>query len=203
MFWKLLWPLGVPKQCSYILVGDNIDKTVTACHVTMDHQSQSLHYFHCYAALDRINLSHLNNSAPIGAVEDLPLSVFLPSTEDYDALQQNYTILLGREIVETVPYFEDFADCVPQQIPPRFRNEMQRKSSIVSLQTIQCILYYKLYIILICCILEDLNTSQKWVWIAIDKQKSSPRRLVVICWGLNAQELHKVCESVRVSSMGK
>ena len=60
-------------RCSYILVGDNIDKTVTAGHMTMDHQSQSLHYFHCYAALDQINFHDLNNSSPIGNVDTLPL----------------------------------------------------------------------------------------------------------------------------------
>ena len=117
---------------SYILVGDNIDKTVTVRHMTMDHQSQSLHYFHCYAALDRVDFHNLDNSSPIGNVSTLPLSIFLPSIEDCDVLRNNYVILLAREIVEKVPYFKMFADSVPEHIVHQYTKELSCKSSIVS-----------------------------------------------------------------------
>jgi hypothetical protein len=123
-----------PAGCTYILVGDNIDKTVSARHATMDHQSQSLHYFHCYAAMDRISFSQLDNSRPISNVRNLPLSAFIPSMEDCDMLLKNYTVLLGREMVKMLPFFEVFADCVPQHITHKFSHEMKCKSFIVSLQ---------------------------------------------------------------------
>lgn len=128
----LLHTQRVRGALTYILVGDNIDKTVTARHMTMDHQSQSLHYFHCYAALDRIDFQDLNNSSPIGNVDTLPLSTFLPSMEDCDTLRNNYIVLLAREIVEKVPYLEVFADSVPEHIVHRYTKELSCKSSIVS-----------------------------------------------------------------------
>lgn len=124
-------------RCSYVLVGDNIDKAVTARHMTMDHQSQSLHYFHCYAALDRIDFHDLDNSSPIGNVGTLPLEIFLPSMEDCDALRNNYVVLLAREIVDKVPYFEVFADSVPGHIVHQYTEELSCKSSIVSLYCIR------------------------------------------------------------------
>ena len=137
-------------RCSYILVGDNIDKTVTARHMTMDHQSQSLHYFHCYAALDRIYFHDLDNSSPIGSVDTLPLETFFPSMEDCDALRNNYVVLLAREIVDKVPHFEVFADSVPEHIVHQYTEELSCKSSIVSrycicISTNRAIDYFTLY----------------------------------------------------------
>ena len=40
-------------------------------HMSMEHQSQSLHYFQYYAALDRVDFHHLSNSEPIGNVSEL------------------------------------------------------------------------------------------------------------------------------------
>lgn len=50
---------------AYIIVGDNLDKTVKPRHTSSDHQSQSLHYFHSYVAMDRINFMHLSNDTNV------------------------------------------------------------------------------------------------------------------------------------------
>lgn len=113
---------------SYILVGDNIDKTIRARNMTMDHQNQSLHFFHCYAALDRINFT---NAIPLGQPADLPLSIFLPDLADCTKLRENYTILIGREVVKKLTYFKIFEKCLPKHIPHAHSQEMSRKSTVV------------------------------------------------------------------------
>ena len=45
------------------IVGDNIDKNVRPRHQTMEKQTQSLHYFNCFACLDRVDLSGLSDNA--------------------------------------------------------------------------------------------------------------------------------------------
>ena len=117
---------------SFILIGDNIDKTVRPRHMSMAHQSQSLHYFQFYAALDRIDFRSLVNDTPIGDVSALPLSTFLPSLADSAALKENYAILIAREIVKKLPYFKVFEDCVPDHIQHEYSANMCMKSSIVS-----------------------------------------------------------------------
>lgn len=116
---------------SYILVGDNLDKNVHPRFMTVDHQTQSLHYFHVFAALDRIDFHHLSNCNPICKVSDLPLTTFLPNAEDCSVLRKHYAILLGRELVKSVPYFQCFHELIPSHIPHKYSNEMSRKSTIV------------------------------------------------------------------------
>ena len=125
-------PLQSRARSTYILVGDNIDKTISARHMTMEHQSQSLHYFHFYAAQDRIDFLHLDNASPIGNVADLPLSTFLPSAEDCDTLHNNYVVLIAWEVVQRLSYFSSFSDCVPQHIEHQYSGELACKSNIVS-----------------------------------------------------------------------
>ena len=40
-----------PSTSTYIIVGDNVDKTVSPRDMRVDNQVQSLHYFQSYAAL--------------------------------------------------------------------------------------------------------------------------------------------------------
>ena len=116
---------------SYIIVGDDVDKTVKPRYMMVDHQSQSLHYFHAYAALDRVDFQHLPNSEPIAQVSSLPNSSFLPNLEDCAALRSNYAVILGHELVRLVPFLKQFAEYVPAHITRQHSEEMSR-SVIVS-----------------------------------------------------------------------
>lgn len=63
-----------PNQVKGIkIVGDNIDKNVKPRFMHSDHQGKSLHYFHCYAAQDRFDLS---------MPEDYPSIPAKPKPED-------------------------------------------------------------------------------------------------------------------------
>ena len=117
---------------SYILVGDNIDKTIRARHMSMEHQNQSLHFFHCYAALDRVNLKDFSNASPIGRAADLPLSTFLPDLLDCSSLRENYAILIGREVVKKLQYFKIFETCLPKHFTHAHSERMSQKSTVVS-----------------------------------------------------------------------
>ena len=116
----------------YILVGDNIDKTIRPRHMTMDKQTQSIHYFQFYGVQDRISFRHLPNEAPIGSVSDLPMSTFLPDLNDCSVLRDNYATLMAREIVKKLPYFKIFEDCVPMHIHHEYTEQMCKKSVLVS-----------------------------------------------------------------------
>jgi len=116
----------------YIIVVDNIDKTVSPRYMTIDKQRQSLHNFHAYAVMDRIDFCSLANDKPIADVSSLPLSTFLPDHNDCKELCHNYATLLGRELTQTVPYFRKvFADCIPKHIDHKYTKEMATKSAVV------------------------------------------------------------------------
>ena len=113
-------------------MADNIDKTVNPQCMTVDHQRQSLHYMHMYAALDRVSCTTLQSNERSGNVLDLNTSAFLPTAEDSKSLCANYATLLGQLVVEKLPYFAVFKDCVVHHIPHCYSKEMQQKSFVVS-----------------------------------------------------------------------
>lgn len=119
-------------QVSYVIVADNIDKTVNPRYMTIDRQRQSLHYMHMYATLDRVSCAHLISDARIGSVSDLSTSAFLPHAEDSSRLCANYATLLARIVIKKLPYFAMFSDCVVPHIPHRYSEQMQQKSTVVS-----------------------------------------------------------------------
>ena len=62
----------------------NIDKNVRPIHQQSDHQTQSLHYFHAYAVVDRVDLCELSDATP--ERPDIDPSTLLPTTSDFDQL---------------------------------------------------------------------------------------------------------------------
>jgi L1 cell adhesion molecule like protein len=118
---------------TYVVVSDNIDKTINPRHMTIDRQRQSLHYMHMYAALDRVSCATFESSSRLGDVMCLTTCAFLPTVEDSKQLYANYATLLARLVVEKMPYFSIFKDCVVSHIPHRYTEEMQQKSSVVPL----------------------------------------------------------------------
>ena len=52
-------------QTVYRLCGDNIDKTVKPRYMRSDtHKTESIHYFHSYAAANRVDFSDLSERTP-------------------------------------------------------------------------------------------------------------------------------------------
>ena len=86
-----------------------------------------------YVAMDHIKFMHLSNDKPIIKVSKLPLSTFLPTPNHCDALQRNYAVFLGREVVRFVSYFKKFNQYVPDHITHEHTNS---KSFVVKFYTI-------------------------------------------------------------------
>ena len=104
--------------------------------MSMDNQGESLHFFSAYAVLDRIDFSTLSNEYSIGQPCKLPLSTFLPNVADCNAFRENYAILLGREIMKSIPYFSFFEEFIPQHILHKYSDKMSQKSNIVSIELV-------------------------------------------------------------------
>ena len=74
---------------TFVIVADNIDKTINPRYMTIDHQRQSLHYMHMYAALDRVSCASLQSNMHQGDVMHLTTSAFLPTAEESQQLLCN------------------------------------------------------------------------------------------------------------------
>ena len=119
------------------LVGDNIDLTVSTRYMRVEnYRDQSLHYFHCYAVLDRINMDSLSlHLTPTchPCPTHMALSL-LPSQEHDTILRKNIAILISRVLVTHMHFFQfAFSDAVTWHIHHKFYKEMSSKSTVVSL----------------------------------------------------------------------
>ena len=148
--WKITTLNNQPSLCKvatcrshklgYKLVGDNIDITVNARYLRADnHRDQSLHFFHSYAVLDKINMGTLPIDLP-ASCNPSPLNMaqsLLPSQEHDASLLNNLAILISRVLATHMPFFQfAFSDVVTWHIHHRFYKEMSSKSNVVSSHSI-------------------------------------------------------------------
>ena len=125
--------LQAPSQVKGVkIVGDNIDKNVNPRFMRSDHQGKSLHYFHCYAAQDRFDLTMPENYPDIPAkpkLEDL-----LPSKSDVSNMKDFFAIHVARILCKYMPFFsEDFGDVIPEHLEHTMSSQMSLKSNVVSM----------------------------------------------------------------------
>ena len=88
-------PLELPNQTwkGYKIVGDNIDKNVRRSFQRVDRTTRSLHYFHSFAVLDRVDLSSASDEP---AAKPILFCDLLPSTADIANLKETFVILVSR-----------------------------------------------------------------------------------------------------------
>ena len=109
-----------PKQWyGFKIVGDNIDKSVKPQHETIDHHRNSLHYFHSYAVLDRIDLTKFSEVPLRLAIDSFPITSLLPSLEETKQVADNFGVLVGRVLVEYLPHLSSLSDVCVKHIEHR------------------------------------------------------------------------------------
>ena len=85
------------KWCGFKVVGDNIDKNIRPSFHRLQHQTQSLHYFHCYAVKDRVDLSDLPDASSSPACVD---ATDLIITEDeWTRFKDDCCVLVSRYVI--------------------------------------------------------------------------------------------------------
>ena len=81
------------KWTGFKVVGDNLDKNICSSFSRLDKKTRSLHYFHHYAVLDRIELSSFSDKTPNDPVD---VTKLLVTTEDIAQLESDCVILIQR-----------------------------------------------------------------------------------------------------------
>lgn len=117
-------------------MGDNIDKNFKPKFRCIDKQTVSVHYFHYFAALDRINLSGYSDVPTrfyYMPTNKLPLDILLPTSSDNQILVRNFAVLVSRILVKYIKFFEQsFDGVVVNHIRHEYSKEMATKSETVS-----------------------------------------------------------------------
>ena len=121
------------RPSSFNFVLDNVDLKVLASNMTSHDQNRDFHWCHHNAYMDRVNPTHLADDSPIADLEDVPNSAFLPSFNDQNLLLSDFTVLVGRVLVENFSAFEIFKDVIPLHIKHKYSDAMKNKTETVRL----------------------------------------------------------------------
>ncbi|CAC5399352.1 unnamed protein product [Mytilus coruscus] len=100
----------------------------------MENKNKDYHFFASDITFDRVKVSHLSNSTPIGNTETVALKEMIPSLEE-DALYKNaLKVILSRVIVNYCESFNWMKPIIPKHIQHPLQEVMSHKSSIHWLQ---------------------------------------------------------------------
>lgn len=116
---------------TFKFVGDNVDKHVTPRNMTVDAQAQSLHLFNVFAVLDRVDMSHLEDSPSLPQLSECDVKRVLPTEEDQRVLYSNFVIHAIRVLKKYMPFFSRFATGLDLCIHHRYEKEMEQRSKVV------------------------------------------------------------------------
>ena len=120
------------RSCNFNIVLDNVELKLLASDMTSSNQNKDQHWCNHNAYLDRVYPTHLLYNGPVANSHDVPNSTFLPSLTDQNSLLSDFTVLIGRVLVENLLAFEIFKDVVLLHIRHKFSDELQKKTETVS-----------------------------------------------------------------------
>ena len=112
--------------------GDNVDVIIKPCQMTQENQNKDHHMFQYVAYENRVSPNHLSDESPIGDINKVQFTTFLPSTAEQELLSEQLAIAVCHIWAAHIPPVSWFANCVPATIPHKHMNEMKKKTNKVN-----------------------------------------------------------------------
>ena len=100
--------------------------------MTPDNQNIDYHWCNHNTYQDRVNPKHLPDEGSIAGLQENSNSTFLSSLTDQKALLNDFTVLIGRVLVEHLTAFEIFKDVVPIHIKHKSSDILKNKTKTIS-----------------------------------------------------------------------
>lgn len=115
---------------------DNAQLITEARHQGTQHRNKITLLATSFAVVNRVPTVHLEvHRENVIPASSLPMEVWLPEQEDYDALHLRMVVLVERLMVQELAYFDKFKDVVCYHIPHKYTKEMAQQSLVVSCTT--------------------------------------------------------------------
>ena len=116
--------------------GDNWDLRVISGQLRSDRANIDMHLFASNLIENRVSFDHLPNDKPKANIETLPLSTYYLNIKELKNYHATSKIIIGRIILDFLPYFHFLKEVVPDHIIHKYSDLMSRKSNIISLPII-------------------------------------------------------------------
>ncbi|XP_048249938.1 uncharacterized protein LOC124128741 isoform X2 [Haliotis rufescens] len=96
----------------------------------MTNKSKDYHFFASDFVLDRVNVMHLPDNAPIGNTDQIGPDHFLPNPEEIKKFRNCLKIFIARKLVHNISGLSWMKSILPEHIPHDHQEEMSKRSSI-------------------------------------------------------------------------
>ncbi|XP_033729230.1 uncharacterized protein LOC117318339 [Pecten maximus] len=96
----------------------------------MDNKNKDYHFFATDFILDRVSVSSLDDSKPIGNINTTTYRQFVPSACESQKYKESLKIILGRLLSEYVDGFKWMENVLLKHIPHNFEESMSKKSEV-------------------------------------------------------------------------
>jgi len=107
--------------------GDNLDIYVRTNDIRMDNKNRDYHFFASDFTFDRIPLLNMDDTKPLGDVNNIEYTCFLPSLAENKLYKDSLRILIARILIEHIDGFQWMKPVVPQHISHEFEDIKKSK----------------------------------------------------------------------------
>ena len=114
-------------------VGDNVSKKKSTRDTRSDNQAKLHHMYSMIAIKARVTPPPMIPDFSPVSLDSVPVSNFLPSTEDITVLRTNLVSLVSRILCQYIKLFSSLSHLLPKHIHHTYTNEMSTKSDTVVL----------------------------------------------------------------------
>ena len=115
----------------YRLNLDNLDYYIRVRNMTEEHQNELRHYIQVMAVKDRINCEHLSNEAPVGDLQSLDNTAFIPNPGDICTLRKDMIQVVSYISCKCLSTMASFKDCTSDVFEHEYSAEMSKRSAVV------------------------------------------------------------------------
>ena len=116
-------------------IGDNVDKYQGVRDIRSDHHGQIVHMFSILVSKLRVTVPAVDIFSPPTLTSE-PLSSFLPSSIDVDAVESNLLVIYSPIICDYIKALRPLSKSVPEHIPHAYSKEMAQKTDVIVLDVL-------------------------------------------------------------------
>ena len=116
----------------YSFTSDNVDVQVKVRHMTKANQNKDYHLYNMIAYKNRISANELADDVPSLKIGDIPLTTFLPDTEENRHYMEEFAYLIARVWATHIPALQWFSPHIQSHIAHEHEQEVKKKTERVS-----------------------------------------------------------------------
>lgn len=115
----------------YSFTGDNVDIMARPRQMMKKNQNKDHHMFQYVSYEARISPNHLPDDKPIGDIDNIPFTTFLPSAQEQETLAEQLTLLVCHQWAKYIPALSWFKEHVPGQLQHKHMADVKKKTNKV------------------------------------------------------------------------